>query len=197
MTDVELELLTDPDMYLFVEEGIWGGISMISNRYDKANNPYVPGFDSTQEKNYNMYLDANNLSGWAMSQPLSTHDFFWLMEQEIEELNVMSIPNDGEDGYTLEVDLEYPKELHDLHSAYPPAPETMKVTPNMLSPYCQLLAQDLNPGGVPVPKLVPNPCDKTHYILHYRNLKLYLDLDMKLTNVHQALGFTQSTWLKN
>lgn len=82
---------------------------MISNRYDKANNPYVPGFDSTQEKNYNMYLDANNLSGWAMSQPLSTHDFFWLMEQEIEELNVMSIPNDGEDGYTLEVDLEYPQ----------------------------------------------------------------------------------------
>ncbi|XP_068714197.1 uncharacterized protein [Montipora foliosa] len=76
MTDVELELLTEPDMYLFVEEGVRGGISMISNRYVKANNPYVPGFDSTQDKNYIMYLDANNLYGLAMGQPLPKHDFF-------------------------------------------------------------------------------------------------------------------------
>ena len=149
MTDVELELLTVPDMYLFVEEGIRGGISMNSNRYGKANNLYVPDFDSTQDKNYIMYLDANNLYGWAMSQPLPTHGFFWLTEHEIEELNVMSIPDDGEEGYNLEVDLEYPKELHDLHSDYPLAPETMKVTPNMLSLYCQQLAQDLNLGGAP------------------------------------------------
>ncbi|XP_068742088.1 uncharacterized protein [Montipora capricornis] len=193
MTDVVLELLTDPGMYLFVEEGIRGGISMISNRYGKANNLYVPDFDSTQDKNYIMYLDANNLYGWAMSQPLPTHEFFWLTEHEIEELNVMSIPDDGEEGYILEVDLEYPKELHDLHSDYPLAPETMKVTPNMLSSYCQQLAQDLNLGGAPVPKLVPNLC----YILHYRNLKLYLDLGMKLTKIHRALGFAQSTWLKS
>ncbi|XP_068711268.1 uncharacterized protein [Montipora foliosa] len=119
MTDVELELLTDLDMYLFVEEGIRGGISMISNRYGKTNNPYVPGYDSTQDKNYIMYLDDNNLYGWAMSQPLPKNEFFCLTEHEIEELNVMSIPDDGEEGYILEVDIEYPKELHDLNSDYP------------------------------------------------------------------------------
>ena len=140
-----------------------------------------------------MYLDANNLYGWAMSQPLPTHDFFWLTEHEIEELNVMAIPNDGEDVYILEVDLEYPTELHVLHSDYPLAPEKMKVTSNMLSPYCQQLGQDLNLGGVPVPKLVPNLCDKTRYILHYCNLKLYLDLGMKLKKIHRVLGFAQST----
>ena len=104
----------------------------------------------------------------------------------------MSIPDDGEDGYILEVD-----QLHDLHSNYPLAPEKMKVTPNMLSPNCQQLAQDLNLGGAPVPKLFPNLCDKTHYILHYRNLKLYLDLGMKLTKIHRVLGLAQTTWLKS
>ena len=193
MTHVELELLTDPDMYLFVEEGIRGGICIISNRYGTANNPYVLGYDSTQDINYIMYLDANNLYGWAMSQPLPMRDFFWLTEHETEELNVMSIPDDGEDGYILEVDLEVILEvdqLHDLHSNYPLAPEKMKVTPNMLSPYCQQLAQDLNLGGAPVPKLFPNLCDKTHYILHYHNLKLYLDLGMKLTQIHRVLGWS-------
>ncbi|KAK3730598.1 hypothetical protein QZH41_006676 [Actinostola sp. cb2023] len=197
MTQVELELLTDPDMYLFVEEGLRGGISMISNRYSKANNPYVPDYDPTQDKNYIMYLDANNLYGWAMSQPLPTHDFVWLSEYEVADFDVMEVGDDSEDGFILEVDLEYPQELHDQHSDYPLAPERMKVTSNMLSPYCQQLNEELDLGGAPVSKLVPNLGNKTHYILHHRNLKLYLNLGMKLTKVHRILGFTQSTWLKS
>lgn len=104
-----------------------------------------------------------------VSRPVA---FFWSMEHEIEQLVVMSIPDDGEDGYILEVDLEYPTELHDLQSDYPLAPEKMKVTPDMLSPYCQQLIQELDLGGELVPKLVPNLSDKTHHLLHYRNLKL-------------------------
>ena len=116
-----------------------------------------------------MYLDANNLFGWAMSQPLPTHDFAWLTENEIEDLNVLNVADSSEEGFILEVDLEYPAELHNLHSDYPLAPPKVKVTSDMLSPYCQQLIEEMDLGGTAVPKLVPNLCNKNRYILHYRN----------------------------
>ena len=76
-----------------------------------------------------MYLDANNLYGWAMSQSFPTGDFEWLSQEEISNFNVETVQDDGEEGYILEVDLEYPEHLHDLHNDYPLAPEKMKVTP--------------------------------------------------------------------
>ncbi|KAK3733350.1 hypothetical protein QZH41_003614 [Actinostola sp. cb2023] len=119
--------------------------------------------------------------------------------EEATELqqDLMTLPDDGTEGYILEVDLSYPEELHDLHNDYPLAPERQKVTQDMLSPYCQQLNEELNLGGAPVAKLVPNLNDKQHYILHYRNLKQYLSLGMKLTKVHRVLGFDQSPWLKS
>ena len=104
--------------------------------------------------------------------------------------------DDAEDGYILEVDLEYPEELHDSHSDYPLAPEKMKVSHDMLSPYCKQLAEELNITTNAPPKLVSNLQDKTHYILHYRNLKLYLSLGMKVTKIHRAFVFEQRDWLK-
>ena len=137
MTDIELELITDPDIYLFVEEGLRGGISMISNRLSKANNPYVSDFNPNNDTSYIMYLDANNLYGWAMLQPLPTGDFDWMTQEEIDRLDVKAVPDDGEDGYILEVDLEYPPDLHNIHNDYPLAPERIKVSRDMLSPYCR------------------------------------------------------------
>ena len=141
-----------------------------------------------------MYLDANNLYGWAMSQPLPTGEFDWLNEEEITNLDIMQIADNSEEGYILEVDLKYPKELHDLHNDYPLAPEKMKICPEMLSPYCKQLSEDLKLGSVPVPKLVPNLNDKTKYIVHYSNLKLYLMLGMELTEICRVLVFQQSPW---
>ena len=77
-TDVEIELLTDYDQYMFIERGIRGGISMSSKRFAKANNPTVRDYDPEKEKSYIMYLDNNNLYGWAMSQALPTSEFEWL-----------------------------------------------------------------------------------------------------------------------
>ena len=120
ITEVELELLSDVDMLNMVEKGIRGGISMISNRYGKANNPYMGDeYKAEQATKYITYLDANNLYGWAMSKPLPTMGFKWMDESELDSWKNHSC--------ILEVDMEYPKELHDLHNDYPLAPESLKV----------------------------------------------------------------------
>ena len=113
MTDVELDLLTDPHMYLVMEEGLLGGISMISNRFCKANSLYVPNYNHKQETSYAVYLDANKLSWRGMSQPLPTYEFDWFTEQEISTLDIEGPPDDTEQGVNrtsiLEVDLRYPE----------------------------------------------------------------------------------------
>ena len=99
-------------------------------------------------------------------------------------------------GYILEVDLEYPSELDDLHNDYPLAPEKLEISQNMLSKYCFNIANEygIKIGGVN--KLVPNLGNRSKYVVHYRNLQLYLSLGMKLTKVHRILKFKQSDWLK-
>ncbi|KAL9987123.1 hypothetical protein ACROYT_G001374 [Oculina patagonica] len=124
-TGVQLELLTDSEMHLFVERGIRGGISMVSKRYAKANNPYVEGYDPSKPKKYIMYLDANNLYGWAMSKPLPKSGFRWKRVMPTEK-EIMRKKESAKTGWILEVDLEYPAELHDAHNSYPLAPEKRK-----------------------------------------------------------------------
>ena len=128
MTNIDLELLSDPNMLLMFEKGIRGGISIISNRYGEANNKYMgKGFNRNKLIKYLMYLDANNLYGCAMSMKLPTHGFKWLTGGEMEKLfNNRVIQVWEKTPCILEVDLEYPKELHDLHNDYPFCPERVK-----------------------------------------------------------------------
>ena len=99
-------------------------------------------------------------------------------------------------GVILELDLEYPEELHDLHNDYPLAPEKILVTDDMLSPYCKGLKDSENISSGRVHKLVPNLMTKEKYVLHYRNLQQYLSLGLKLKKVHRVLEFTQKPWMK-
>ena len=115
MTPVKLELLTDPDMYLFFESGIQGGVSTITKRYSRANNKYMRTFQSEEISKYIQYLYANNLYGWAMSKPLPVEGFKWLSDGELK--NIMQ-DHSKISSCTLDVDLEYPDGLHDLHSDY-------------------------------------------------------------------------------
>ena len=105
MTGVELELLTDIDQHLFVESGIRGGVSVISHRYAKANLPPLPEYDVTKPNEHLIYWDANNLYGWAMSQPLPTGNFEWLNQEDAESFDFDVVDAFGEHGYILEVDL--------------------------------------------------------------------------------------------
>lgn len=195
-TEVELELLTDLDIYLMIESGIRGGVSMISTKYAKANNEYVKDYDSSNPLIYLMYYDANNLYGWAMSQYLPLRDFCWLTPQEVENLEIDKVADNSDVGYILEVDLKYCEHLHEDHSEYPLAPEQMKILDNMLSPYSLELKKLLGLGGTPTRKLTPNLYDKSKYVIHYRNLKQYMQLGMQLTQVYRVVKFTQAPWLK-
>ena len=77
-TEVELELITDPDMLLVVEEGIRGGMCHAIPRHAKANNKYMKSYDEDEESSFIEYLDTNNLYGWAMPQKLSVGSFGWI-----------------------------------------------------------------------------------------------------------------------
>ena len=134
-TGVELELLADYNKYLFFQKRIRAGISMVSKRKAKANNPMVEGYDSEKPNTWIMYLDADNLYGHAMSQPLPMGGFRWLNGNEINDFDVQNVSDNSEKGYILQVDLEYPKELHDEHDSYPLAPERLKVNLQWMSKY--------------------------------------------------------------
>ena len=180
MTSVKLELLSDEDMLLMFEEGIRGGISIISNRYGEANNKYMrKGFNKNKPSKYLMYLDANNLYGCAMSEKLPTHGFKWLLDREIGKLFNNQVLQVWEKiPCILEVDLEYPENLHDLHNDYPFCPERVECKNR-------------------VKKLIPNLRDKTKYIIHYKNLIQCLRAGMKLKKIHRGIKFVESEWMKS
>lgn len=177
-TKVELELITDIDMLLFVERGIRGGISQCSKRHAKANNRYMSNYDPELESNFLIYLDANNLYGWSMLQHLPVGDYKWC-HQEFTAADIMSLRDDSCVGYIFEVDLEYPESLHDLHSDYPFCAENKSV------PYTKNEK-----------KLLLTLDDKKEYVLHYRMLKIALQNGLILKKVHRVLQFKQSQWLK-
>ncbi|XP_021359655.1 uncharacterized protein LOC110454477 [Mizuhopecten yessoensis] len=205
MTGVRLELIRDPDMYLFFENGVRGGVSMISNKYAQANNPDIPEtYDLSQPHSYIMYTDCNNLYGKAMSEPLPMGGFRWV--ENPHTFDITNVSKDGDLGYVLEVDLEYPDELHDSHSDYPLAPERNKIPDKELSPTSKQLWKTLHPspkhtvdklqGRVPTKKLIPTLERKTKYICNYRNLQLYVGLGLKVTKIHRILEFKQKPWLR-
>jgi hypothetical protein len=196
VTKQRLELMTDLNMILFIEKGMRGGISMVSLREAIANNEYCPNFNPSDPKSWILYIDANNLYGWAMMQCLPTGNFQWLTEYEINNLKFNDIKSDAKTGYILEVDLKYPKELHPKHTDYPLAPESLEVPREWVGEYTESLIKRNGGKYIDVKKLVPNLHDKKKYIIHYRNLQYYLSQGMILEKIHRVISFDQSAWMK-
>ena len=132
-------------------------------------------FDKTKPSTFIQYLDANNLYGWAMSQKLPTHGFKW-MDIDIPSVIKLLEKKDTNQGYIFEVDLEYPSSLWELHNDYPLAPERIKIDN--------------------VDKLISSLLPKKNYVLHYKNLKQYLEEGMVLKKVHRGIKFYQSPWME-
>ena len=177
-TGVKLELLTDINMLLMVEKGIRGWMCQSTHRYVKANNKYMKNYDKKIQSSHLTYLDAHNLYGWAMSQKLPVKGFMW--ENDLSKFNAEFIKNyyeNSNEGYFLEVDIEYPKQLGSPHKDLPFLPERRKLEK--------------------IEKLVCSIEDKEKYVIHIRAFKKALDNWLKLKNVHRVIKFQQKAWLKS
>ena len=135
MTKVELEKISNPDIHLFIERGMRGGINYINKRYSKANNEYCPDYDKNKPKVYINYLDMNNVYGKAKSEYLPYGSFKWVKTNKETIIRVLNKSDNSLHGYFLEVDLEYTEKLHKEHKDYPLPPEKIKIEEEMLSPY--------------------------------------------------------------
>ena len=176
-TNVELELLTDYDTVLMMEEGIWGGICHAMQRYAKANNKYMKDYDRKKKSSYIQYLDANNLYGKAMTEKLPVRGFRWMGDiSKMDEDFVKDYDKNDIKGYILELDVHYPNELQNLHSDLPFLPERIVINNTK--------------------KLVFNLNDKKNYVVHINVLKQALDHGLKLRKVHRVIEFDQEAWLK-
>ena len=175
--NIKLELLTNYDMLLMVEEGIRGGICHSIHRYAKVNNKYMNNYDENEESSYIQYLDGNNLYGWAMSQKLPVNNFKWIEDtSKINEDFIKNYHENSKKGYILEVNVKYPKQLHDLHSDLPFLLRRIKIDK--------------------FKKLVCDLHNKKKYVVHIKSLKQALNHGLKLKKVQRIIEFNQKAWLK-
>ncbi|KAB0800410.1 hypothetical protein PPYR_06150 [Photinus pyralis] len=129
-TKVKLDLLSDIDMVLFIEKGIRGGITQCCTKYSKANNKYIENYDVNKPSSHILYMDMVNLYGWAQSQCLPQNNFKWLSEAKLKSLTpeaVMNLSDNANEGLILEVDIAYPRQLHNNHK-YIPSGKDKKVS---------------------------------------------------------------------
>ena len=171
---VRLELLTDPDMLLMFERGIRGGITQAVHRHASANNPYMGDqYNPGQKSSYLLYLDANNLYRWVMSQLPPTGRYRWV---DVKPNEIHKLVQCEDKGYLLEVDISYPRDLHDSHNDLP------------------FMCEHMDINGIE--KLVPNLCNKKNYVIHIQALNQALTHGLILDQIHRAIEFNQSAWMK-
>ena len=198
MTGIKLEQIHNRDMYEMLEKGLRGGMTQCTYKKAEANNKYMKNYDENKSPTYINYLDANNLYGLAMSKKLPFGNFKWDF-QFFTEKKILNYNDDSDVGYILEVDLEYPAEVHDLHKDYPLAPEVMTISEGMLSNHQKDIHKKYyghDPKDEKTNKLVLNLMDKKKYVLHISALKFYLEHGMKMKKCHRIISFHQSEFLK-
>ena len=199
LTNIKLDFIKDTaklpsgkELLLLLENNIRGGISSVmGDRHVQSN-----------ENKQILYIDANNLYGWAMSQYVPTGEFEILplnpcnytdnynLEQLVEDL--LQIPDDNEYGFFIECDLEYPAEIKEKTKNFPFCPYQTKADPNLFSGYMNNVNQ---PNYKPTSKLMCDVTNKSKHMIHYRMFKFYLNQGMKVTKIHTIYRFKQSPWL--
>ena len=174
ISGVELELLTDVDMHNFFKKGLRGGLAYIGNKYAKANNPQIPEYDAKKPTTYIKYFDLNNLYGYCMMDSLPVGEFEW-----VTEIDSIRPETTAEYGYTFEVDIEYPQELHEEHNDFPAAPERFQ------------------PPGSKYEKLVNHFLKKERYVANWRVLQMYQDMGCKITKIHRGIRYKVAPFMRD
>ena len=180
-TDINLQTLQNKDMILLLENNIRGGISSVmGDRYVKS------------DKNKKiLYIDANNLYGWAMSESLPYDEI--KLDTNIELEDILNTPDDNHNGFFIEVDLIYPDNIKQKTKNFPFAPENRKKIPDNFNDYMKEIKPDIYTS---TKKLICDWSDKKNYLIHYRMLKFYIRHGMIIDKVHNVISFKQSKWLE-
>ena len=191
-TGARVELFTDPNMYLFIEDSIRGGLVQQTVKFVQANNPALSNYNPEKPISHLLYYDVNSLYAYAMQQLLPVGEYSW-SNVSLEEL--LSHPDDAPYGYVAEVDLDYPAAIHALTNDFPLAPNHAFVDRNDMSDFQRAQADKLGIAIGKVRKLLLTCKPQQNYIVHYRLLKFYVAMGMRATKLHKAIRFRQSAFL--
>ena len=196
MTGERIDLLSDLEMYSFFERGIRGGMTFVNKHLVRSERIT---HQDTELMQHLAYIDENNLYGHSLSKPLPHSEFHWVEDlSEFTRDFILSLDENGEWGFTLEVDLGYPQHLHHSTADFPLAPESGEITSDMFSSFMTSFYQTLNPDCTyrPSRKLLLTQYNRTHYIVHFAILKFYLKMGLILDKVHRVVKYKQRCWLK-
>ena len=180
-TEINLQTLQDKDMILLLENNIRGGISSVmGDRYIKSD-----------DNKKILYIDANNLYGHSMSEPLPYDEIKFDNEVKLEK--ILNTPDDNDIGYLIEVDLKYPDNIKKKTKNLPFAPVNKKINPDNFSDYMKEIKPDTY---IQTSKLICDWSYKKNYLVHYRMLKFYIRHGMEVVKIHNIISFKQGRWLE-
>jgi len=196
MTGETIDLLNEIEMYTFFERGIRGGMTFV-NKHLLRNETIT--HNNTELTQHLAYIDENNLYGNSLSKPLPHSEFCWVEDLSVFTHDfILSLDEEGEWGYTLEVDLGYPEHLHHSTADFPLAPVSGEITQDMFSNFMTSFHQTLNANKTykPSRKLLLTQYNREHYIVHFAILKFYLEMGLILNKVHCVVKYKQKAWLR-
>jgi hypothetical protein len=193
-TGQRLSQLTDLDMVHMYERGTRGGITFVSSQYAKANNQHTPGYDPSQPSSYIPYWDANSLYPWAMTQPLPYGRHRWVYDP-VKLQRILARPTKDSDptGYTFEVDMHAPPDIHDAEADYPCLSEKRIIPLAHLSPHVSPMLREQRTER---PRLINHLLPVTHYVVDLRWLQYMIGRGYVVDKIHRAVSFSQSPWMK-
>ena len=204
ITKVNIALKTDIDMVLMTEKAKSGSLTQEVRKHGIANNKYLPTYDQTKKSVFLKYLDANNLYGYAMNQKLPLDGYKWADNSIFTDDFPKNYDVNGDKGYLLEVDVEYPIEMRISHEDLPFLSERKVKSTKSHSNYefdeitraHRKVYKTFNINPEPDNKLIASMRDKNKYVLHISTLKQALCHGLRLSKVYRVIEFNQSAWLK-